>query len=441
MGGPSTALRVGIGGFGAIGMALSVVLVAAACGGDAAPEAASAADPGKTTDPGETAESLAGEGFLALSCAEFAVTVARYSDTDGTVQVQHSYAPELATSATEPRLPHGRVVEDLQSVTLPDCGTEVVYENTTSSRVQLTRNQAHELAGLVIPEQSLLLVEIVERVDGTDVRTIGAMAPDGAVEALLPRGESGGFTGFSDTVSPRYSHNDGTLYYLELHGSGETTAVMSLSLETGAIAEVGPCDESCERIILDPYSGVIYGTIVTEDLYLRSSHDLNHLNRYFSSPDRQTVGYFTNAVAGTIHFHTPGDEVDILSVGAENPSPPRRDDTWGAFHTFHVEWEGFSQAVLPILALSGNELLFEDDAFTVYTFDEEYDIVAERQILPSSTHTNDHPILSADRQHLLFRSTDQAGKITWFSVPVAGDQDPREIGESVHDTMIPIHWF
>ncbi|WP_017572473.1 hypothetical protein [Nocardiopsis halotolerans] len=423
------------------GAALSLLLLATACGGGGG---GTDGGGGEGTEEQSESASLGGDGFLALSCDEGSITVARFSDQDGSLQAEHVFTAADATSAEEPALPSGRTVDNLKSVTLPDCETGPIDYSSLDPE-PITRNRAHELAGLVIPDHSLLLVTLVEEVDGADVTTIGAMSADGRVEALLPVDDASGFSGASDKLSPRYYHPDGTVFYLESGSDGSRT-VMSLAPESGDVQEVGPCDESCERVIVDPYSGVVYGTgLNLED----PDPDTPEYYRYFSHHDASVVGYSGISTFSYINFRvTQGEGTPIVSR-SPGSSPIGGDGWQNAQHNLGLSEE--YPGVYPVFMVGEYEVMLDDNAFTVRAFDPE-ELASEsedsiqsedRQILPGNTRTNEHPVLSADRSQILFRSTDGSGNVSWFSTPVAGGAEPTEIGlaEGGHGSMVPIHWF
>ncbi|WP_285729753.1 hypothetical protein [Nocardiopsis sp. ATB16-24] len=432
------------------GVALSLVLLATACGGEGGEGGES--DGGSGAGERSASEPLEGDGFLALSCGEGSITVTRFSDEDGSLQAQHVFTAADATGGGEPVLPSGRAVDALKSVELPDCETGAVEEAGTSD-IPLTRNQAHELAGLVIPDESLLLVTLVEEIDGADVTTIGAMSSEGHVEALLPAEDASGFSGASSKASPRYHHSDGTVFYLDSGPDGSRT-VMSVDPTSGDVQEVGPCDESCERIIVDPYSGVVYGTAVDTEQSIMSASNSNKYFRYFSHHDASVVSFASIGDFGWINFHIPeGGGTPIVSQPLN--SMGLGGDGWeGVTHNSGVSKE--YQDMRPVFMVGEYEVMLDDAAFTVRAFDPEEVFPPEggqtsdhgpqsedRQILPGNTRTNEHPVLSADRSRILFRSTDDSGNTSWFSVPVAGGAEPTEIGPvgNEHGPMVPIHWF
>ncbi|WP_017585616.1 hypothetical protein [Nocardiopsis ganjiahuensis] len=368
--------------------------------------------------------------------------MSRFSDDDGSLQAEHVYSAAEVTSADEPRLPNSRVVETLKSVELPDCVIESdetwYYEDQA-----LTRNQAHELSGLVVPDGSLLLVDIVEEVDGSDVRTIGAMTSSGEVEALLPADDADGFSGAPVRTSARYRHSDGTLTYLEANPSDEAKTVMSLSVDSGQNQELGPCDTECGRVIVDPYSELVYGTIGPDEPEANGID--NNLARYFSNHDGSMVGFYTKMANGGLHLHhRAGDESPVFSRGRW---PVNYSEAVGKHDLTYVAPENSAGATyaggLPVFTVGDNELMLSDNSFTVRAFDDEFsEETADREILPGSDRVNEHPVLSGERDQILFRSSDATGNVSWFTVPVSGG-DPQEIGaaEGEHATMVPIHWF
>lgn len=422
------------------GIALIALLLVSACGGEGGGEGS--AEGGE--EGGASAASLGGDGFLALACGESSITVSRFSGEDGSLQAEHIYSAAAPTPAEEPRLPNGRTIGTLKGLELPDCVTDPVED--WDRGLDLTRNQAHELAGLVIPEHSLLLVDIIEEIDGSDVRTIGALSADGKVEALLPAAEAGGFSGAPVSTSPRYRNSDNTVYFLESTTGDASKVVKSINLESGDVQESGSCDSSCERIIVDPYSEVVYGTITTNGVSDLPANQENNHARYFSNHDGSMAGLFSSFSVGRYIFleRDPGSPSVVgRAAWSGHPSDAESEDVEWIRRVADARSVDDYAGLLPVFTVGTGEILLNDDSFTVRKFDDEYrEETEDREILPDSGRTNEFPVLSADREQILFRSTDGAGNVSWFSVPVSGGE-PQEIGsaEGEHTAMVPIHWF
>lgn len=432
-----TALSTGAG-------VLSLLLIVTGCSdGDAGPEGDGSSE--------QDLQPLAGEGFLALDCAEDAISVARFSDEDGSVEAEHSFNADGAASVSEPRLPHGRTIDSLQSVELPECSTEHMEEldETLGPDYNLTPNRAHELAGLVVADESLLLVEVDEEIGGEQVRTIGAMSADGQVEALLPAADDGGFSGAPIQVSPRHYAPEGVVRYLEHDAAEEASTVKSLDLDSGDISDIGVCEEECGRLVSDPYSGMVYATVSMdgegEDDDLSRGDDVFH--RFFSHPDGSMVGY-ADINSGASKFHMFDLEEQGVVQGFQY-----RDNFFGTEGRDGLNaWTGDNTPEPPAFSLGDHEFLVEDDEFTIYAYTEgATDTIGgadesreqNRQLLPGNTRTNEHPVMSAEHDRVLFRSTDEDGKMSWFSVSTAGGEEPEEIGpvSQDHSGYVPIQWL
>ncbi|MEU3017817.1 hypothetical protein ABZ635_10550 [Nocardiopsis sp. NPDC007018] len=430
-------------------MALSALLVVTACGDDGS--SAEEAEQEVSEGSAEVAP-LSGDGFLALACGEDSITVSRFSREDGTVQAEHVFSVADAVATDEPVLAHSRPVESLQSVELPSCSTEA-FEDTITGTLPITFNQAHELAALVLPHESLLLVTIVEEIDGTETTTVGAMSADGGVEALLPADDASGFSGATEKKSPRYSHSDGGLYYVEIDHGTETHTVKALDPTSGEVRDVGDCGMRCERLIIDPQSGVLFGTVVVQDTENPSgpAKISSFYNRHFAFTESGVAGVF-QVRDGEISLSEDleGDPA-VVPAGRSNNGRPFE----GAWEHLKFSRTASSGQGLPraLFAVGEYELMLDDNEFTVWSLDPAEEVeeaffgdpapVVLRQILPGSDRTNEHPVLSPEGDQLLFRSTDSAGKVSWFSVPAAGGEEPVEIGtaEGEHASMIPIHWL
>ncbi|MEU0491080.1 hypothetical protein ABZ249_17785 [Nocardiopsis sp. NPDC006139] len=428
----------------------AVIMFATGCGGGG-----EGGDGGGGEAPGEAAaqEPLAGEGFLAMDCADGAINAYRFSDQDGSLLAQHSYNPLGATAAAEPRQGSGRTPEGEFTTALPDC--DINYEDGqdgSDSWWPLSRNQAHELAGLFIPETSQLLVTLDEQVDSALITTIGAMSSDGTVEALLPGNEG---SGFSDTVgqfSPRYNHNDGRVYYLEKVPDGEEGTVKSVDPASGDVQEVGSCTD-CDRIILDPYSGHIYATNFLpvdspeyEGSWERSVTGGREYVRHFSNREGTLVGHLYVETSTGFLWTRARDSATEAPVSTELPAatfdPP---EGWVKTLEDYEDSESALNGQRPVFMVGEHELLVEGDNLTIVGFDPQtLELKPEpvRHLIQGGDRTNTTPVLSSDGTQILFRSTAPDGSSGWYSVPVDGSAEPTEIGAVApeHSETFPIHW-
>ncbi|MFL1376275.1 hypothetical protein [Nocardiopsis protaetiae] len=430
----------------------AVVMLATACGGDGGE---GGGEGGDTAGDTVSQEPLAGEGFLAMDCGMGVINAYRFSDQDGSLLAQHSYNPTNTTATEEPRQGSARAPEGEFTTTLPNCDITEYKEGDINWPA--SRNLHHQLAGLFIPETSQLLVTLDEQANGAQVTTIGAMASDGTVEALLP---AGGGSGFSDTLgqySPRYNHNDGRVYYLEkVPGSGEGT-VKSLDPASGDVQEIGSCTE-CDRIILDPHSGHIYTTTFlpstdSEELQDASLGSDNYdFVRYFSSPEGTVSGHAIPE--GWFMFvrarKWSSDSGLLLPTARKTDEAIVPQEGWSNRSIEQYE-EDASEGELPLanrnpLFMVGEyELMLDDDLFTVVGLDPEtLDLIDEpvRSIIQGGDRTNTTPVLSSDGTKVLFRSTSQDGSSGWYSVPVDGSAEPTEIGAVApeYSAVFPIYW-
>ncbi|QVJ03471.1 hypothetical protein KGD82_27690 (plasmid) [Nocardiopsis eucommiae] len=432
------------------GAALSALLVVTACGDDPnSAEKTEQAGEGNE-DSAETAP-LGGDGFLALACGEDSITVSRFSREDGSVQAEHVFSVADAEATDEPVLAHSRPVESLHSVELPGCSTEA-FEDTLSGTFPITSNQAHDLAALVLPDESLLLVTIVEKINGIETTTVGAMSADGGVEALLPADDPSDFSGTTEKISARYSHADGGLYYIEVDHGSETHTVKALDPDSGQVRDVGDCGTRCERLIIDPQSGVLFGTVVVQDTDNPSgpAKISSFYNRHFAFAESGIAGVF-QVQDGEISLSEGLEgEPALVPAGRGNNGRPFEGD-WEHLKFSRSDSAG-QRRPRAVFAVGEYELMLDDNEFTVWSLDPAEEVeepffgdpapVVPRQILPGSDRTNEHPVLSPEGDQLLFRSTDSAGKVSWFTVPAAGGEEPVEIGtaEGEHASMVPIHW-
>lgn len=429
----------------------SVVVFATACGSGGGEGDGDGG--GNTPEDAVTQEPLAGEGILGMDCWEGAVNAYRFSDQDGSLLAQHSYNPSGATAAEEPLQGVGRAPEGEFTVALPSC--DINYEDGqdgSDSWWPLSRNQAHELAGLLIPETSQLLVTLDEQSASAQITTIGAMSSDGTVEALLPAEEGSGFSDTLGRFSPRYSHSDGLVYYLEKTPESDEGTVKSLDPSSGDVQEVGSCTD-CDRIILDPYSGRVYATNFLpvdspeyEGSWERSVTGGREYVRHFSNREGTLVGHFY-VETGTGWLWTRAGGSGAGAVSTELPTNELRPpDGWvKKIEHYEDDPESVLGARRPAFMVGEHELLLEGDNLTVVGFDPqtlELNPEPVRDLIQGGDRTNTTPILSSDGTKVLFRSTARDGSSGWYSVPVDGSAEPTEIGAigPEHSEVFPVHW-
>ncbi|GAB3494344.1 hypothetical protein [Nocardiopsis coralliicola] len=368
----------------------------------------------------ETEPSLGDPGILAASCPEvepFSIdrellpfTFTLFSHEDGSQIVSRRFSADL-TGAEVPDFPGGRATEG--SVELPEC----------SASQSDNRKAASELPQTLIPEQELLLVEIEEDVGGTATPSVGVLDPEGNLSALTGGQDPGDFETPVEYTGAVYDSTRNRVLYREAGTDGNPDLFHAFDLETGETSEAFECPLHCGNHWIDQNSGLLGwsdpgqrgekgllmspdGAIITE----RADHA-----GYWSadSPEAAAVYRGESGEDGVL------DEASAYYIGAAK-------DTDGSAVGFVSDSELlFGGDELPVFDVRESEIadLYEEDRFTASE-----PVVASYTLVPESPRTNESPLITPERDEVVFLSTTDTGDRSWYRVPADGSEDPTEIG-------------